>query len=368
MIYFDHSATTPINPEVSKKMHEINRDHFANPSSVYKSGRKAKSLIEHARFQIAKSIGAKSNQIYFCSGGTEANNQVLWTLANQKNKHIIISAIEHPAISKVLEKLKPFGIKASLIQVDQQGILDTSMLLDSIRDDTGLISIMLANNEIGAIQPIQKIIKRINNYNIPFHSDAVQAIGKISVDVCDLGIDYMSLSAHKFYGPKGVGALYVKNRDKFDSFIVGGDQEGGLRGGTENIAGIVGMGLAAELAVKNQEKCTLRLKLLEKHFLLKIKELYPSVKHNTTNNLPGLISVSFPGHKSDILMAKLDRANFAVSNGSACNTGNIKPSKVLKAIGLNDEINLSTLRISFGKDNTVKEVDQLIKTLDNILN
>ena len=368
MIYFDHSATTPIHPEVSERMHEINQDHFANPSSVYKSGRKAKSLIEHARFQIAESIGAKSNQVCFCSGGTEANNQVLWTLANQKDKHIIISAIEHPAISKVLERLKPFGVKASLVPVNRQGVLNTSILLDLIRDDTGLISIMLANNEIGVIQPIQKIIKQINNYNILFHTDAVQAIGKISVDVCDLGIDYMSLSAHKFYGPKGVGALFVKNRAEFDSFIVGGDQENGLRGGTENIAGIVGMGLAAELAVKNQEKCAMQLKSLEKHFLLKIRQSYPLVKHNTTNNIPGLISISFPGHKSDILMAKLDRANFAVSNGSACNTGNIKPSKVLKAIGLNDEINLSTLRISFGKDNTIEEVDELIKTLGNILN
>ena len=368
MIYFDHSSTTPIHSEVSKRMYEINQDHFANPSSVYESGRKAKSLIEHARFQIAEAVGAKSNQIYFCSGGTEANNQVLWSLINQKNKHVIISAIEHPAISKVLERFKVFGVESSLVPVDKQGVLDTSILLDSIRDDTGLISIMLANNEIGSVQPIRKIIKQINNPNVPFHTDAVQSFGKMGIDVCELGIDYMSLSAHKFYGPKGIGALFVKNRDKFSSFIVGGNQENGLRGGTENITGIVGMGLAAELAIKNQKKCVAQLNLLEKHFLSNIRKSFPFAKHNTKNNLPGLLSISFPGYKSDILMAKLDRLNFAVSNGSACNAGIIKPSKVLKAIGLDDKINLSTLRISFGKDNTIEEVDQFIKTLNNILN
>ena len=368
MIYFDHSSTTPIHSEVSKRMYEINQDHFANPSSVYESGRKAKSLIEHARFQIAEAIGAKSSQIYFCSGGTEANNQVLWSLVNQKNKHIIISAIEHPAISKVLDRLKAFGVESTLVPVDKQGVLNSSILLDSIRDDTGLISIMLANNEIGSVQPIRKIIKQIKKPDIPFHTDAVQSIGKMSVDVRELGIDYMSLSAHKFYGPKGIGALFVKNRDKFSSFIVGGNQENGLRGGTENIAGIVGMGLAAELAIKNQKKCIAQLNLLEKHFLSNIKKSFPFAKHNTKNNLPGLLSISFPGYKSNILMAKLDRLKFAVSNGSACNAGILKPSKVLKAIGLDDEINLSTLRISFGKDNTIEEVDQFIKTLNDILN
>jgi cysteine desulfurase len=226
---------------------------------------------------------------------------------------------------------------------------------------------MLANNEIGSIQPIKEIIKKICNHNIPLHTDAVQALGKIEIDVNELGIDYLSLSAHKFYGPKGVGALFVNKNNNIKPFIIGGDQENGLRGGTENIAGIVGMGLAAELAIKDQNICVTKLKKLEKHFLNNLKEHIPSAKHNKTNNLPGLISISFPGNKSNILMAKLDRASIAVSNGSACNTGNIKPSKVLKAIGLDDNINLSTLRISFGKDNTIDEVDFLIKTLIEIL-
>ena len=367
MIYFDHSATTPIRPEVLEQMNIVNRDYFANPSSIYKTGRKSRNLIEKARLQIATAIGAKSDQIYFSSGGTEANNQVLWTIANQKNKHVIISSVEHPAISKVLEKIKPYGVETSTLPVDGKGIVLTNELMNLIRPNTGLISIMLANNEIGSIQPIKEIIKKICNYNIPLHTDAVQALGKIEIDVNELGIDYLSLSAHKFYGPKGVGALFVNKNNNIKPFIIGGDQENGLRGGTENIAGIVGMGLAAELAIKDQNTCVTKLKKLEKHFLNNLKEHIPSAKHNKTNNLPGLISISFPGNKSNILMAKLDRASIAVSNGSACNTGNIKPSKVLKAIGLDDNINLSTLRISFGKDNTIDEVDFLIKTLIEIL-
>ena len=192
MIYFDHSATTPIRPEVLEQMNIVNRDYFANPSSVYKTGRKSRSLIEKARFQIATAIGAKSDQIYFSSGGTEANNQVLWTIANQKNKHVIISSVEHPAISKVLEKIKPYGVETSTIPVDEEGIVLTNELMNLIRPNTGLISIMLANNEIGSIQPIKEIIKKISNHNIPLHTDAVQALGKIEIDVNELGIDYLS--------------------------------------------------------------------------------------------------------------------------------------------------------------------------------
>ena len=366
MIYFDHSATTPIHPDVLKQINIINRDFFANPSSIYKTGRKSKLLVENARNQVANAIGADSDQIYFSSGGTEANNQVLWQIIKQEKKHVIISNIEHPAISKVLKKIKTHGIEVSTISVNDQGIVNSDKLLDLIRDDTALVSVMMANNEIGAIQPIKELKQKIKKFQIPFHTDAVQALGKIKINVKELDVDYLSLSAHKFYGPKGVGALYVKSRENLDSLIIGGNQENGFRGGTENISGIVGMGLAAELVTKNQDKWVKSLLKLEKYFLKKIQTQIPDAKHNKTNNLPGLISISFPGKKSDILMAKLDRANIAVSNGSACSTGNVKPSKVLKAIGLSDDINLATLRISFGKDNTMKEVDYLIKTLREI--
>jgi len=367
MIYFDHSATTPMHPRVAEKVDYINRTHYANPSSIYSNGRKAKSLIETARNQVANAIGAKSEQILFTSGGTEANNQVLWNKLTDEKKHLIVSSIEHPAIIKVLNKIEPYGITSSLIPVNNDGIVEIDFVMNLINEDTGLISIMLANNEVGSIQPIQKIVENTSPLNIPFHTDAVQALGKIPIAVDSLGIDYLSLSAHKFYGPKGIGALFVKNKKMMQSLIVGGDQESGLRGGTENIAGIVGMGLAAEIAIQNQENCHSHLKYLEKYFLDNLRSNSLDVICNSNNNLPGLISISFPGSRSDILMAKLDRREIAVSNGSACNTGNIKPSTVLSEMGIKKEINLSTLRFSFGKDNTKKEVDTLLKALKEII-
>ena len=367
MIYFDHSATTPMHPQVAEKVDYINRIHYANPSSIYSKGRKAKSLIEKARDQVADSIGAKSEQILFTSGGTEANNQVLWNILTERKKHLIVSSIEHPAIKKVLNKIEPYGITSSYIPVNKDGIVAIDSVMNLINEDTGLISIMLANNEVGSIQPIKKIVENTNPLNIPFHTDAVQALGKIPIDVDSLGVDYLSLSAHKFYGPKGTGALFVKNIKTMQSLIVGGDQENGLRGGTENIAGIVGMGLAAEIAIKNQEACCSHLKYLEKYFLDNLKSISPNIICNSSNNLPGLISISFPGSRSDILMAKLDRRDIAVSNGSACNTGNIKPSTVLLEMGIEKDLNLSTLRFSFGKDNTKTEVDKLLKALKEII-
>ena len=369
MIYFDHSATTPIHPKVAEKIDYVNREHYANPSSIYSQGRKAKSLIEKARNQVADAIGAEAEQIFFSSGGTEANNQVLWTKAGDKKKHIIVSSIEHPAILNVLKKIEPYGVTTSLLPVNTDGTVEINFLKNLIHENTGLISIMLANNEVGTIQPVQEIVKITRSLNIPFHTDAVQTLGKIPVDVNSLGVEYLSLSAHKFYGPKGIGALFVKRKKMVKSLIVGGEQEYGIRGGTENIAGIVGMGLAAELATQNQKNCHTRLKNLEEYFLKKLTSNFPNAKRNGSpdNGLPGLISISFPGHRSDIIMAKLDRKNIAVSNGAACNTGNIKPSTVLKEMGIKDDLNLSTVRISFGHNNTKKEIDLLISSLKEII-
>lgn len=369
MFYFDHSATTPIHPKVAKKINHINKNHYANPSSIYLEGKKTKSLIEKARHQVASAIGAKSTQIFFTSGGTESNNQVLWNRTNRKRKHIIVSSIEHPAILKVIKKIESYGITSSITPVDSKGRVNIDSIIKSIRNDTGLISIMLANNEIGTIQPIEKIIKNTQLLNIPFHTDAVQAFGKIPIDVNNLGIDYLSLSAHKFYGPKGIGALFIKNNEIMKSLIIGGEQESSIRGGTENISGIIGMGLAAKLASKKQRSISKHLKVLEKYFIENLQQNFSQIKLNgdRKNALPGLISISFSGYKSDILMAKLDRKNIAVSNGSACNTGNIKPSSVLEAIGMEDNINMSTLRFSFGKNNTIQEIDYLLKSLKEII-
>lgn len=369
MLYFDHSATTPILPEVAQKIDHTNREHYANPSSIYSLGRKARSLIEKARQQVADAIGAKAEQIYFTSGGTEANNQVLWSKLAEKKKHIIASSIEHPAILKALKRIESYGITFSLLPVDNKGTVKADSLEHLINENTGLISIMFANNEVGTIQPIQDIVKKTSSLDIPFHTDAVQALGKTPVNVSTLGVDYLSLSAHKFYGPKGIGALFVKNKKMLKPLIIGGEQESGLRAGTENISGIVGMGLAAELASKNQKDCFEHLNILKEYFMENLKPRFPNAIFNGNHNncLPGLISISFPKNRSDILMAKLDRKGIAVSNGAACNTGNVKPSVVLKAMGIEDDLNISTLRISFGNGNSLDDVDQLLKALEIII-
>jgi len=369
MNYFDHSATTPLHPEVLTLMHSVQKDVYGNPSSIHSQGRLAKSIIEKSRKQIAKAINAHPNQIIFTSGGTEANNQVFWSRLNKDNKHIITDSIEHPAVLKVLSHLNQFGIEHTTIPVDETGIASPNEIEKEINSDTGLISVMLANNEIGTIQPIHEIVQLTQNSPIMVHTDAVQCLGKMVVDVKMLGVDFLSLSAHKFYGPKGIGILYIKDIETISSLMIGGSQESGLRAGTENIASIAGMGLAAEICTTNLKKHCSELKNFENHFKSGLAEFFPNaIFHgNLEHKLPGLISVSFPGNRSDILMAKLDRAKMAVSNGSACGSGAVKPSSVLSALGIDDETNISTLRISFGASNTLNQIDALLIELNSIL-
>ena len=369
MYYFDHSATTPVHSDVLDLMHSIQKDVYGNPSSVHSQGRKARSLIETARKQVAKAIGTTPNQIIFTSGGTEANNQVFWSLLNQNNIHVVSNTIEHPAVLKVLSEMETHGINYDLVTVNKNGRISIADIESEIQENTGLISIMLANNEMGTIQPIKEIVALAHEKNILVHSEAVQCLGKMSVDVNDLDVDYLSLSAHKFYGPKGIGILYFKNKDSLSSLMIGGGQEIGLRAGTENIASIAGMGLAAELVTNQLDHHINELASFEAHFKSELKTIFPNAIFNgdANNKLPGLVCVSFPGYRSDILMAKLDRANFAVSSGSACGTGNVKPSKVLSEMGVDDEINISTLRFSFGASNTSDQVDLLLFELKTIL-
>ena len=368
MYYFDHSATTPVHPDVLDLMHSIQKDVYGNPSSVHSQGREARSLIETARKRVAKAIGAIPNQIIFTSGGTEANNQVFWSLLNQNNIHVVSDTIEHPAVLKVLSEMKIHGIDYDLVKVNKNGRISIADIESAIQDNTGLISIMLANNEMGTIQPIKEVVSLAHKNNILVHSDAVQCLGKMSLDVNELGVDYLSLSAHKFYGPKGIGILYFKNKDSLSSLMIGGGQEIGLRAGTENIASIAGMGLAAELVTNQLNHHINELTSFETHFKSELKTIFPNAIFNgdAANKLPGLVCVSFPGYRSDILMAKLDRANFAVSSGSACGSGNIKPSRVLSEMGVKDETNISTLRFSFGASNTLEEIDLLLSELTNI--
>ena len=370
MPYFDHSATTPIHPKVLKIMMDVAQHNFGNPSSVHASGRKSNAIIEEARRTIATAIHASPSEIIFTGGGSEANNMVLWSLIQSNKKHVVTSSIEHPAILTVLEKLEPLGISFTVLPVNHQGRVNPKILEKSIQSDTGLISIMMANNEVGTIQPITELIEITHNHGIPFHSDSVQTLGKIPLSVQDVQADFMSFSAHKLYGPKGVGFLYKRKGLPLSPLIIGGGQEGKHRAGTENVSGIAGMGEAARLASENLSKRMNHLEALETVFITHLnRECHNAVINGCPNHhLPGVISASFPGFKSDILLAKLDRLGMEVSSGSACGSGSIKPSPVLEAMGISDSQNISTLRFSFGRDNTEKEVIQLVKALGQFAN
>jgi len=362
MPYFDHSATTPIDSHVLKLLLEVQSEDFGNPSSTHAFGRKARSRIESARKQVAHVLGANSLEIIFTGGGSESNNLVLWNRLHTGKKHVVTSAIEHPAILTTLKQLKNFGDSYTLVPVDSFGRVSPDDVAKAIRPDTGLISIMMANNEIGTLEPLCEISAIARDNKILFHTDAVQVLGKYPINVDELGVDLLSLSAHKFYGPKGVGALYIRQGIKLHPLIIGGGQERKLRAGTENVPGIAAMGLAAEKAAKGYGK---HLSELESAFRKKVKAGIPNLRFNgdPENHLPGLVSLTVPNPTSDIALIQLDLKGLAVSSGSACSSGTVKPSSVLQAIGLSNEAKQRTLRISFGKENTLKEVQILADAL-----
>ena len=365
MLYFDHSATTPIHTDVLSLINEVNQDIYGNPSSIHSAGRKAKHVVETARKQIAAAINCTPKEIIFTGGGSEANNLVLWNMIYRNRKHVITSAIEHPAILAVLQQLEHLAITHTIVPVDKYGCVNPEDINSAMRDDTGLITIMLANNEVGTVEPIQDIAKIAKKHNVLFHSDGVQVLGKLPIDVQELGVNMMSFSAHKFYGPKGVGALYIKDGIAMKPFIAGGSQEKSLRAGTENVGGIAGLGCAAELVTKSLSDVGRTLTTLETQFKTKVSEQYPNIIYNgfEDNHLPGLISLTIPGIASDLLLIHLDNEDIAVSSGSACSAGTISPSLVLKAMGISDKQNLETIRISAGRDNTITEVNLLVETM-----
>ena len=369
MLYFDHSATTPIHPDVLSLINELNQDIYGNPSSIHATGRKAKHVVETARKQIAASINCAPKEIIFTGGGSEANNLVLWNMIYRNRKHVITSAIEHPAILAVLRQLEHLAITHTIVPVNKYGCVNPEDIDSAIRDDTGLITIMLANNEVGTVEPLQDIAKIAKKHNILFHSDGVQVLGKLPIDVQKLGVDMMSFSAHKFYGPKGVGALYIKEGIAMKPIIAGGSQEKSLRAGTENVGGIAGLGRAAELVTKSLSDMGRTLTALETQFKTKFREQHTNIIYNgfEDNHLPGLISLTIPGIASDLLLIHLDNEDIAVSSGSACSAGTISPSPVLKEMGISDKQNLETIRISAGRDNTNTEVDQLIEAMTHAI-
>lgn len=371
-IYMDNSATTPVKKQVLDEMMPFFTENYGNPSSVYSLGRISKKAIEDSRHKIATALGANDREIFFTGGGSEADNWAIKGIAyanKDKGNHIITSKIEHHAILHTCEYLEKNGFKVTYLDVDEYGMVDLEQLKNSITDKTILISIMYANNEIGTIQPIKEIGEIAKKNNIYFHTDAVQAIGHIEIDVKELNIDLLSLSAHKFYGPKGIGALYIKQGVKIDSLISGGGQERNKRAGTENVAAIVGMGKAIELAYENLHEHNARLISLRDSLIEKIKANIPYVRLNghPTKRLPGNVNMCFRFIEGESLLLSLDMEGIAGSSGSACTSGSLDPSHVLLSIGLSHEIAHGSLRLSLGDFNTEDEIDYVVEKLVKIV-
>ena len=371
-IYFDNAATTKLDDEVLKEMLPYLKDNYGNPSSIYKLGREARKAIEDSREKIAKVLNCKANEIYFTAGGSESDNTAIKGIAKANKKrgnHIITSKIEHPAVLETCKQLEKEGFEITYISVDEKGIVDLEELKKSIKPTTILITIMFANNEIGTIQPIEEIGKIAKGNNIYFHTDSVQAVGSIKIDVQKLNIDSLSLSGHKFYGPKGVGALYVKTGVPFEKFICGGHQERNKRAGTENVAGIVGIGKAIELAYENLDEYNKKIKELRDYYVKQVEEKIPYIKINgdMEKRLPGNSNISFRFIEGEGLLLNLDLKGICASSGSACTSGSLDPSHVLLAIGLPHEIAHGSLRVSIGKYNTKEEIDYLIENLMEIV-
>lgn len=372
-IYFDNSATTKLDKKVLEEMIPYLTENYGNPSSIYKIGRENRKAVEEAREKVAKALNANPNEIYFTAGGSESDNTAIKGIAyanKEKGNHIITSKIEHPAVLETCKQLEKEGFEVSYIGVDENGILNLEELKNEIKSTTILITIMFANNEIGTIQPIEEIGRIAKENNVLFHTDSVQAVGSVKIDVQKLNIDALSLSAHKFYGPKGIGALYVRKGVKFDKLIRGGHQERNKRAGTENVAGIVGLGKAIELAYEELEEHNRKIKELRDYYVEEVKERIPYIKINgdMEKRLPGNSNISFRFIEGESLLLNLDLKGICASSGSACTSGSLDPSHVLLSIGLPHEIAHGSLRISIGKYNTKEEVDYLLDSLVEIVN
>ena len=371
-IYVDNAATTKVAPEVLETMLPYFTQDYGNPSSIYAEGRKAKSAIEHAREQVAAAIGADPKEIYFTGSGSEADNWAIRSTARalkSKGNHIITSAVEHHAVLHTCKDLESQGYEVTYLPVDKYGMVSPDDVKSAIKDTTVLISIMLANNEIGTIMPIAEIGEIAKAAGIVFHTDAVQAIGNIPVDVNAMNVDMLSLTGHKFHGPKGSGALYVRNGVKLMSFITGGAQERMRRAGTENVPGIVGLGKAIELATANIPEKQKKLTALRDAYIKKVLETIPysHLNGHPTKRLPGNANISFEFIEGEGMLLCLDMKGISASSGSACTSGSLDPSHVLLAIGLKHEEAHGSLRVSFGEDNTTDDVNYIADSLKEIV-
>lgn len=367
-IYMDYAATTYIKPEVLEEMNPYLTEYFGNPSSIYHISRKTKMAIDIARERIASSINSRRDEMFFTGGGSEADNWAIKGIAfanKDKGNHIITTSIEHHAVIHTCKYLEELGFEVTYLPVDGFGFVNIEDLKNAINDKTILVSVMFANNEIGTIEPIKDIGKICREKNIIFHTDAVQAVGNIPVDVKEMNIDLLSMASHKFYGPKGMGALYIRKGIKIHNLIHGGAQERARRAGTENVAGIVGMGKAIEIAALNMEKEASRLSCLRDKLIKELSQI-PGSKLNGAvdkKRLPGNVNMSFEGIDGEILLMKLDNMGICASSGSACSAGAIEPSHVLLALGISPEIAKNSLRLSMGSGTTEEEIEYLMKVI-----
>lgn len=372
IIYMDNAATTATRPEVLEAMLPYFTQHYGNPSSIHGVGRDARRAVEKARGQVAAALGAQPREIYFTAGGSESDNWAIRCAAKaleKKGRHIITSQIEHHAVLHTCAYLEKQGYEVTYLPVDGDGLVSVEDVKKAIRPDTVLITIMAANNEIGTLQPIAEIGKAAHEAGVLFHTDAVQAVGAIPVDVNEWNVDMLSLSGHKFHAPKGVGALYVRKGVKISNLIFGGAQERGLRAGTENLPGIVGLGAAIELAVSELPEYRSRMTALRDKLIDGILATIPDVRLNghRTQRLPANVNVSVRYIEGEALLMRLDLAGVEASSGSACTSGSLDPSHVLLAIGLPHEIAHGSLRLSLGNDTTEADVDYVLATLPGIV-
>ena len=374
MIYLDNAASTAVHPEVVKEMLPYFDVQYGNPSSIHQFGRKAKNAIQKARKQVAALVGAEPDEILFTSGGTESNNTILYGIpklqgSHLDQNHIITSSIEHEAILQPCKEFENIGIKITYLPIDEHGIVDPDDIVNSINLHTVLVSIMLANNEVGTIQPIKEISEICKKYQIPLHTDAVQAVGKMPIDVKELGVDALSVSSHKINGPKGIGALFIKKGLRIDPQILGGGQENGMRSGTENVASIVGFGKACEIAKERLNENISHFQTLHSSMLSRIAKEIPHVKLNghPEKRIFNNIHLTFLGVNGEDLIIKLDEHGIAASTGSACSVHTQKASHVLKAMGFNHEQITGSLRISFGYANTLDEINQAVEVLKKVV-
>ena len=369
-VYFDHAATTPVDPRVFEAMTPFFCERFGNPSEPHRLGREARSAVDQARARVAALLGAGENEIVFTAGGTEADNLALFgSLARLQPGHLIVSAVEHPAVMEAARALNGRGWDVDYVPVDGHGVVDREAYRGAFRDDTRLVSVMTANNVVGTVQPVAELARIAHQKGALFHTDAVQAVGSLPVDVDELGVDMLSLSGHKLHGPKGAGALYVRRGTRLQPLLHGGGQERRLRSGTENVPGIVGLGVAMTLACEAMPEVRPRLERLRDRLVAGVLARVPEVTllGHPTDRLPGNAAFAVRYVEGESLLLRLDARGFTVSSGSACAAGSDEPSPVVQALGVRPEDAHGSLRVSLGRENTEEEVDAFLDALPPIV-